>query len=113
MIQKAYGFTLVEVLMTILLISILTVLSISEVQDTVEEDYFESTLQEMKEIRKALIGDVEKTQGGKRSDFGYLGDVGSLPSAAQGIAALLTNTVGVSAVSVNTTYRVGTGWNRP
>ena len=113
MIQKAYGFTLVEVLMTILLISILTVLSISEVQDTVEEDYFESTLQEMKEIRKSLIGDVEKTQGGKRSDFGYLGDVGSLPSAAQGIAALLTNPVGVSAFSVNTTYRIGSGWNGP
>ncbi|MBT4760257.1 MAG: prepilin-type N-terminal cleavage/methylation domain-containing protein [Bdellovibrionaceae bacterium] len=114
LINKNSGFTLIEVIMAILLIAVLTSVAVVEIGDSFSENSFESTRNEMLEIRNALVGDPNLKQGGSRISFGYLGDVGGIPSAVQGLAALTVNPgVPVTGWAVDATERIGVGWNGP
>lgn len=111
--KKSSGFTLIEILLAISLIGILSAVGITLISGSVDESRYDTTLQEIREIRKALIGDPESTQGGSRSSFGYAGDMGSVPNATQGLNALLTLPGGGSSWNMNAAARFGLGWNGP
>jgi type II secretion system protein G len=110
--RSDHGFTMIELLMVIMLMSVLAVVSISTMDSGIDETRFDETVAEMKSLRAALIGDLELKQGGSRSSFGYLGDMGTLPTNAQGLSALMINP-GVPAWNVNSTIRFALGWNGP
>lgn len=108
------AFTLIEFLMVLALLGILATLSINLITNTLNESRYAATQKKLLLVRKALVGDVDLRFGQKRSDFGYLGDVGAIPSAAQGLAALITNPgVPVAGWSMNATARIGMGWSGP
>lgn len=107
------GFTLVEILMVLGLVAILSVAGISVMTGNVDEDRYDATVAEMRQIRDALVGDPERSQGGTRTSFGYLGDLGALPTTGQGLAALQTKPGPLPAFAINTTARFGLGWNGP
>ncbi|MBF0316195.1 MAG: type II secretion system protein GspG [Oligoflexia bacterium] len=106
------GYTLIELTMTMLLIGILSVASISILDDSIKEGRFDATNKKLLEIKKALLGNSEIIQEGMRTHFGYLGDIGKLPSKSESLNALLTNP-GVPPWSMNTTARFAHGWNGP
>ena len=108
--KKTQGFTLVELLMTIALVAILAVLSISVITQTSDEARFDLTVQQMKEIRNAMVGNPSMLNGTHRSSYGYLGDVGAIPTTAQGISALITKPAAISAWAYNSTVLLGIGW---
>jgi type II secretion system protein G len=110
--RRNSGFTLIEATLVIILLGIVAVVSIDSMTGSLSEDKFEATLQEMKTIRNALVGDPTIMTGGVRSSFGYLGDLGGLPTAVQGLAALVTNP-GLPVWAMNATVRFGLGWNGP
>jgi type II secretion system protein G len=105
------GFTLIETLMVVSLIGILASLSILPVGDTLDQSKYELTLNQMKQIRNALVGELNSTS--TKSRFGYLGDVGGLPSAAEGLKALWEQTSGISSWQMTPEFRIGSGWNGP
>jgi prepilin-type N-terminal cleavage/methylation domain-containing protein len=108
------GFTLIELVMTIALLSILAVLAVDRVASNLDEERFEDTLRRMKDIRKGLVGDPAIKTGALRTSFGYIGDVGGIPTAVQGIAALTANPgVPVGGWAMDATTRIGLGWNGP
>lgn len=107
------GFTLIEILLTMSLVGILSAVGIAMMTSSVDEGRYDATVEEMRQIRVALVGDTEARQGGSRSSFGYLGDMGSLPTASQGLGALLSAPSGSTAWSVNSAVRFGLGWNGP
>ena len=100
-------------MMVMVLVGILSVLGIDSVSDTLDELRFEQTIQEMVEIRKGMIGDINQRNGNARSDFGYLGDVGFVPTNAIGIAGLTSIPGGITAWSIDATANYGIGWNGP
>ena len=106
------GFTLIEVLMVVGLMGILAVVSISLFSKSVEESRFNETVAKLEQIKNALVGNPEVREARTRTSFGYLGDVGAIPTAVQGLSALLTNP-GIAAFSVNSSVRFGLGWNGP
>jgi general secretion pathway protein G len=107
------GFTLVEILMVLGLVAILSVAGISVMTGSVDESRYDATVGELRQIRSALIGDTEAIQGGARSSFGYLGDLGALPTSTLGLTALITKPAALPAFAVNTAARIGLGWNGP
>lgn len=108
------GFTVIELLMVMLLVGILAVVAVDVVSDTTSESRFEETVNRLKQIQNAMIGDPNLKEGGARTSFGYLGDVGGIPTAGQGLAALTTNPgVPVAGYAINSTVRFGIGWNGP
>ena len=104
------GFTLVEALMTLLLISILATLSIRFMGTTIDEAHFSRTLSDMKNIRDAIVGNQDlKDTSGHRMSFGFFGDIGAMPAT---IDELLDQGA-YSAWTTNTTSLTFNGWNGP
>jgi len=96
--------------MYLLLFTILTAVSVSVVNQSATDDAYQATRLEMLAIRNAMVGDPEIKTRGVRTDFGYNGDIGALPSA---IGSLLTKPGGDSAWTTDNTRRFMSGWNGP
>ena len=101
------GFTLVELLLALILFSTVIAFSTTYLTSTINEARFLQTVERMKQVRRALLGDTLRRQGHVRSGFGYNGDIGALPAA---LTSLSTNP-GVPAWAVNTSARFALGWS--
>ncbi len=108
------GFTLVELLTTITIMIILSLVTQSLYVNYVDEARFDQTREKLNSIRHALVGNPAMVEGGSRKNFGFLGDIGSLPTEAQGILALVDPSRGpFSTFQVHSNVHIGTGWNGP
>lgn len=111
-IIKKDGYTLVELLCVITILLVVSYFGSQILKQSIEESQFDETRSEMIAIRNALVGNPDLYLSGKRSSFGYVGDIGGLPSATQGIQALISNP-GLPSFSVDVSTRMGCGWNGP
>jgi len=73
------GFTLIEIVLIILIIGIIGTIAIRSFQPSLEQAKESATLEEMDILATAIAGDTRFVKDGIRTDFGYVGDVGSLP----------------------------------
>ncbi len=73
------GFTFLEMLVVVVIIGILSTVAMRAIDRTLDRGRFESTVEEMDQLVHAMVGDPGLYSGGARTDFGYFGDVGSLP----------------------------------
>lgn len=87
------GYTFVEVIVVIIIIGILAAVASKTIGFATETARFEKTREIMDNLAHALAGNPALTSGGVRTDFGYIGDVGSLPA---GWDDLITNPGGYS-----------------
>lgn len=100
--NKKRAFTLIEIILTILLVSILGTMMISIVGDVPDSEKWNITQAKMAAIKKGILGSQ------KNSDFGYIGDMGRLPPS------LTVLTAPESPLYVFNTYLgVGAGWRGP
>ncbi len=74
------GYTFVEVIVVIIIIGILAAVASKTIGSATETARFEKTREIMDNLAYALAGNPALASGGVRTDFGYIGDVGSLPS---------------------------------
>lgn len=86
--RRSCGFTLIEVLMTIVVIGILATVALRSLQSGIDQSRFRETQEEMDELIFAIHGNPGLYANGLRSDFGYVGDVGAVPSTLDN---LMTN----------------------
>lgn len=112
-LKKNSAFTLIELLLTISLLGILSAIGITMFTGSVDESRYDTTVAEMRQISNALIGDINDKKGGTRSNFGYLGDLGSIPNNGTGLSALVTKPNSAASWNINNTARIGLGWNGP
>ncbi len=87
------GFTLVEVIVVMAIISILTGIMIPFIYRVWESTEIDTTRERMSDLKKAMVGDPRLIQNGVRTHYGYVGDVGQLPSSLEN---LMTNVDSVS-----------------
>jgi len=100
------GFTLMELVLAIIVISILFTLGALFMNDSIDNHRYRGTLKEMKELTKALIGDENLVKGNERVDFGYVGNTGAFPTNGQGLGVLATE------FTVNAEY-ANDAWDQP
>jgi len=87
------GFTLIEVVVVMAIIATLTGIMIPFIYRVWESTEIDTTRERMTDLKKAMVGDPKLIQNGVRTHYGYIGDVGQLPSSLEN---LVTNTDGVS-----------------
>ena len=75
------GFTLIEVIVVMAIISIMAGIMITMVYRVWESSDEEITRTRMRELKTALVGDRRIVQNGVRTHFGYAGDIGQLPES--------------------------------
>jgi len=112
-ISSRSAFTLMEILASLAIMSIFTVIALSGLTNVVDDARFSKTVHQMEQIRNALVGETQRLETGLRKNYGYLGDMGALPTTVQGLAALSSMPAGATSWSVNSSYGIGSGWRGP
>lgn len=81
------GFTLIELIMVIILIGIVAATAVSIIGNIINQQRFDETIKEMNELKMAMLGNPDLVQGGTRTSFGYVGDIGALPSSLNNLVS--------------------------
>jgi len=100
------GFTLVELVITIVVLGILATVAIPKIGGLIKSSKETATKAEMAELKMAIIGDAKVVAGGKMVNRGFLGDVGHPPSQ---LLDLVVKPDSLSAYD----HVLGFGWNGP
>ncbi|MDZ4097352.1 MAG: type II secretion system protein [Methylophilaceae bacterium] len=81
--SQCRGFTLVELLLVIFLLSSLALVTTLFVDNANEQYRFETTKTRLEQIRRAIIGDSSRTLNGQPEISGFIADMGRLPENLQ------------------------------
>ncbi len=86
--RNSHGFTLMEIVAVVVILGIMAAVAMRSIDKALDTAKVESTRKEMEQIAYAIGGNPNLFANGVRTDFGYVGDVGSLPP---NLDALSTN----------------------
>ncbi len=73
------GFSLIELVIILIAVSVLAALAIQSMSSLMSDMRQTKTERELEMLSNAIVGDPDIRSGGNRTDFGYIGDVGSFP----------------------------------
>ncbi len=104
------GFTLIEVILVLILIGIMAALAANLLANSLDRGRFDETWKEMNSIKMAIVGNPDLTNAGVRSDFAYVGDMGTIPTS---ITELLEQGAQPAWSVYDTDLGTGTGWRGP
>lgn len=88
MLKINKGFSLVELIVVMIVCGLLLYVGTRSISNYIDRERFRKTVQEMDEIKKALLGDERVVALGKRADFGYWGVTGAFPANNAALAGL-------------------------
>lgn len=108
--KQRQGFTLIEVIVILAVLAILVGVAVPVAMKIFERTAEDATREEMDNIKKAILGDLRKLQSSFRSDFGFLGDIGCLPTT---LGQLLTQGALPPWSPPASPQQVGAGWKGP
>ncbi len=86
------GFGLIELCALIVIIGVMVGVAMQSMTAVVTDVRRTKTEREMEQLSDAIVGNPRELQDGRRSDFGYVGDVGAFPG---NLNALYTNPGGL------------------
>lgn len=103
------GFTLLEIIIVLAITGILAGGLVTVGHQVIKKEREDKTIEHMKRLKVAVMGDPLDARHGIRTSFGYFGDMGTLPSILDNLYILGTQTPYSFSQSLNT----GAGWNGP
>lgn len=107
--RAARGFTLIESVATLTIISVVMVGLVSLAGKALNQRQIEITTDGMNELRRAMTGNPVIVANESRTSFGYLGDMGTMPANLQDLW-FKSNQPGFT---FDTTKKTGAGWQGP
>lgn len=113
------GFTLVELLLVILVLSSLALATTFLVDGLNEQSRFDDTKTRLQQIRQAIIGDSSRTLNGQPEVRGFVADMGRLPLNIKELLEIGDQSAwGLSAVTASdispvVTISLSSGWRGP
>lgn len=72
---------MIEMILVVVIIGILAGIAVQSFSKGENARRFDETVAEMEKLSRAIVGDERLITDGVRTDFGFVGDVGSLPSS--------------------------------
>lgn len=79
MMKHNRGFSLIELIVIIVVLGVLAAVAMQSMTASVDDARRTETEREMDMLAEAIVGNASLYNGGTRSDFGYVGDIGSFP----------------------------------
>ena len=87
-LRREAGYSLVELVVVIIILGVLASVAVKSVRLSTETARVEQTKRELDQLAHAVTGNPDLVSGGTRTDYGYIGDVGAMPS---NLDALVSN----------------------
>lgn len=103
------GFTLIETATTLAVVSLVAVGLVSVSNYLLNRTQIEFTNDHLNELRRAINGNPVIVVNEARTSFGYLGDMGNLPTSLQDLWVKGSQ----PAFTFNAAKKAGAGWNGP
>lgn len=108
--KKTAGWSLIELISVMLLVAILATYMTGVLRSETDASRMEMTQQRLDAIKSAIIGpDHADTNEGIRANFGFIGDIGRLPTSLGELSSQGT----LASWAYSTVYGVGAGWRGP
>jgi prepilin-type N-terminal cleavage/methylation domain-containing protein len=85
------GMTLIELLVVIVIIGILGAVSLRAVDLIRERTNYDKTMRAMEHLANAIAGNPDLVADGRRTDFGFVGDLGRMPTSLEELRRNLNN----------------------
>jgi type II secretory pathway pseudopilin PulG len=104
------GFTLIESVATLSIVTAVLVGLVSVASGVLNTRQVQTTMDRMNEIRRAIAGNPVIVVNEARTSFGYLGDMGVLPTQ---LSDLWKKPTGAQSFTFNSAKKTGAGWNGP
>jgi len=108
-VKGCKGFTLVEVIVILVVMSILAAVAVPVAMRVFETAAEDATREEMINLKKAMIGDSNQQQSPTGGNFGFLGDMGRLPINLDE----LYSQGSLPSFSYDNVKQAGAGWKGP
>ncbi len=80
-IRPNSGYSLVEIIVVIIILGIIASVAVSSLKNIDDITKIEQTKMLLQKLGNAVAGDPNLISGGIRTDYGYVGDIGSLPAS--------------------------------
>ncbi len=74
-----FGYTLIELVLVLIIIGIIASVALNALSRSTDVARVEKTRRTLDQVAYAIAGNPALISGGGRTDYGYIGDVGSLP----------------------------------
>jgi len=103
------GFTFSEILVVVAIMGIVTSVAIKNMGKSDDRANYEESLTELQELSKAIVGDENARSNGERTSFGFVGDIGGLPSTLDDLVSRGSLTVS----TLDTSKQLAYGWMGP
>jgi prepilin-type N-terminal cleavage/methylation domain-containing protein len=84
--RKETGYTLIELILVLIIIGIIATVALNSLRSSTSAARVEKTKRLLERITFAIAGNPTLVSGGGRTDYGYVGDVGSLPPNLDALA---------------------------
>jgi len=86
-IRQNAGYSLVEIVVVIIILGIIASVAVSSLRNVDDIAKTEQTKTHLRKLGNAVAGNPELISGGIRTDYGYVGDIGNLPSSLDDLVA--------------------------
>lgn len=107
--KRRGGFTLIEIMTVVGIIAAMAGMIIPLALRATSTMREQATIEELETLKKAIIGEARATIKGEEFSFGFVGDIGGVPTS---IERLLTRGT-LPAFSFDFILKIGAGWNGP
>lgn len=103
------GFTLFEVLVVIAVVAVLVTFSLTYLPRLFSHESKQLTLENLEMIKKGMVGDPAQVENRVRISYGYLGDMGRLPSSLMDLLVQGAQ----PGYAYDQSKKAGAGWRGP
>ena len=103
------GFTFAEILIVVAIMGIVTSVALKNMGKSDDRANYEESFSELQELSKAITGDENARSNGERTSFGFIGDIGGLPTTLDD----LVSRGSLSASKLDTSKLLAYGWKGP
>jgi len=102
-LESEHGFTLMQLVVVLIGLALLASMAVEIVSGSIEQARKNMAEAEMNRIVQAILGDKDLRSEAWRTDYGYVGDVGSLPSSLDQLVA--SNACGWNGPYIDVNYQ--------